>query len=195
MVAPIFTVVEPQGALVRTGFGMDSKPVGKLKNGEKVKALLQKKTPAGITRIRIGGKLAGWVSLTAANGTVLLKVFFIVKVQPARENAALLFLFFAMEHFIPAGVFALVAIFRDYRKLWHGIGRPLRSHRQWRKHGKKSWRDRLLAVTTSKWVWMFVSAGYSSYFMRIIFRDYSTTTGAHVTCMPLLEELVFEGSG
>ena len=73
MVAPIFMVVEPQGALVRTGFGMDSKPVGKLKNGEKVKALLQKKTPAGITRIRIGGKLAGWVSLTAANGTVLLK--------------------------------------------------------------------------------------------------------------------------
>jgi hypothetical protein len=77
MVAPaplaVYTVVEAKGVLVRAGMEMDSRPVGKLKVGEQVKALKQQANKAGVTRIRIAGRLPGWLSITAGNGAVLLK--------------------------------------------------------------------------------------------------------------------------
>ena len=47
------------------------------------------------------------------------------------------------------------------------------------------------ALLTNRGVWMTVSVGYTTCFLRVVVVDYQSTSDAHVTYMPLLEALMF----
>ena len=68
-----YKVLEKRGILVRAGFDMKSAETGNLKAGEVVKALEQRKNPKGIVRVRFKGRVSGWASLTAGDGSTLLE--------------------------------------------------------------------------------------------------------------------------
>lgn len=67
-----YRVVE--GALVRAGFEMSSRPVGQLLKGEGLLTLESRLTDARVQRVRFeGGRFSGWVSLKAGDGSTLLR--------------------------------------------------------------------------------------------------------------------------
>ena len=68
-----YKVVCPGGVLARAGFAMNSKKAGTLQAGDVISALETKLNPNGITRIRFAGKVSGWVSTKAGDGTPLLE--------------------------------------------------------------------------------------------------------------------------
>ena len=61
------------GVQVRAGFDTKSPSVGKLKHGEVVECLESRVNGQGATRIRFKGRLSGWASLMAGDGSTQLK--------------------------------------------------------------------------------------------------------------------------
>ena len=61
------------GVQVRAGFDTKSRSVGKLKHGEVVECLESRISGQGATRIRFKGRLSGWASLKAGDGSTQLK--------------------------------------------------------------------------------------------------------------------------
>ena len=72
-VGTIFTVVEKRGVLARAGFAMNTSPVGQLKAGEKVTVLQAKLNDKNVPRLRFKGRITGWASVKAGDGSVLLQ--------------------------------------------------------------------------------------------------------------------------
>lgn len=68
-----YKVVCPGGVLARAGFQMSSKKAGTLQADEVIQALETKVNANGITRVRFSGRLTGWASTKASDGTMLLE--------------------------------------------------------------------------------------------------------------------------
>jgi hypothetical protein len=67
-----YKVVEAHGVMVRAGFEMGSKPVGQLRKDELLEGLATRVNERGVTRVRFKGRVSGWASMKAGDGSVLL---------------------------------------------------------------------------------------------------------------------------
>ena len=68
-----YRVAEKNGVLAREGAAMNSSPAGKLNGGEIITVLESKKLPTGVVRVRFEGRVTGWASIKAGDGTTLLE--------------------------------------------------------------------------------------------------------------------------
>ena len=68
-----FKVVCPGGVLARAEFAMTSKKAGNLKQNETIESLEVRTNDSGVVRVRFSGRISGWCSTKASDGTVLLE--------------------------------------------------------------------------------------------------------------------------
>mmetsp|Transcript_15234 Transcript_15234/g.39160 ORF Transcript_15234/g.39160 Transcript_15234/m.39160 type:complete len:548 (-) Transcript_15234:167-1810(-) len=122
----------------------------------------------------------------AMTASILLHLYRIVRDQPARQSATLLFLFLGLEHAIPVVVWVLVSAARekDRRKVARGLLRFGKGCVSWAR--RETCREVLWGLVSNRGIWILVSVGYTTAMLKIVLEDYATTSGAHVTCPTLL---------
>lgn len=128
----------------------------------------------------------------SVNGGILIHLFLIVRHQESRKSAALLYLFFGIEHLIPVFFYVTVTLIRktDRKKLYKGL--------------KSFWSEMVSCLYATSFadcayklflnrsIGMIISITYTTYYLHIVLVDYKTTSGDHVTCMPLVPFLSFD---